>query len=297
MKRRYGFTLIELLVVIAIIAILAAILFPVFAQARAKARAASCLSNVKQLTLGFLMYKQDYDENFVYWSWANSYDANWGSAPANPSLDHFESMWINAIYPYVKNPQVYFCPNSNDRSTEAQTEEANWCGGVGNTAPGNCGKGDGNLPELMAVPVSYTMSESLESGGGCGNGNVGPCSDASVDYPAQSLLIADGINLLTADGRPNRASASDPAHNYIMERVAFANGPADCWPNTTHCGAANGGLSYAATAALVGQAALDSQARHSAGDNLGLCDGHAKFFRDSAITWDWYWGDMNTTGP
>src|SRR5438034_2561040 len=61
-RSRGAFTLIELLVVIAIIAILAAILFPVFAQARDKARAASCLSNNKQLTLGFLMYTQDYDE-------------------------------------------------------------------------------------------------------------------------------------------------------------------------------------------------------------------------------------------
>jgi prepilin-type N-terminal cleavage/methylation domain-containing protein len=61
MKRR-GFTLIELLVVIAIIAILAAILFPVFARAREKARQTSCLSNVKQLSLGMLMYTQDYDE-------------------------------------------------------------------------------------------------------------------------------------------------------------------------------------------------------------------------------------------
>src|SRR5947208_15971108 len=64
MQRRNGFTLIELLVVIAIIAILAAILFPVFAQAREKARAISCVSNEKQVSLGVLMYVQDYDETF-----------------------------------------------------------------------------------------------------------------------------------------------------------------------------------------------------------------------------------------
>lgn len=68
LQSRSGFTLIELLVVIAIIAILAAILFPVFAQAREKARSASCLSNTKQLGLGLVMYVQDYDETFPYWS-------------------------------------------------------------------------------------------------------------------------------------------------------------------------------------------------------------------------------------
>src|SRR5438045_4264284 len=68
-----GFTLIELLVVIAIIAILAAILFPVFAQARAKARGVSCLSNIKQLALGMTMYAQDYDETFPQWKWDQSW--------------------------------------------------------------------------------------------------------------------------------------------------------------------------------------------------------------------------------
>ncbi|MCD6351947.1 MAG: prepilin-type N-terminal cleavage/methylation domain-containing protein, partial [Armatimonadetes bacterium] len=66
---RRGFTLIELLVVIGIIAILAAILFPVFARAREKARQASCLSNLKQLALGFLMYIQDYDERLPRYCW------------------------------------------------------------------------------------------------------------------------------------------------------------------------------------------------------------------------------------
>src|SRR6195256_2934245 len=106
---RRGFTLIELLVVIAIIAILAAILFPVFAQARAKARQASCTSNVKQMSLGVMMYIQDYDETFPFWNWGDSY----GSGTLHPN--HFESFWANAIYPYVKNGQVYTCPGTNDQ--------------------------------------------------------------------------------------------------------------------------------------------------------------------------------------
>jgi len=70
-NRRKGFTLIELLVVIAIIAILAAILFPVFAKAREKARQASCQSNLKQITLAFLMYASDYDEAYPIFNWGN----------------------------------------------------------------------------------------------------------------------------------------------------------------------------------------------------------------------------------
>ena len=90
---RKGFTLIELLVVIAIIAILAAILFPVFARAREKARQTSCLSNVKQLGLGFMMYAQDYDERLPA---GCVYGIGW---------------WFDFIIPYVKNSQVFTCPS------------------------------------------------------------------------------------------------------------------------------------------------------------------------------------------
>ncbi|HLK58292.1 MAG TPA: prepilin-type N-terminal cleavage/methylation domain-containing protein [Chthonomonadaceae bacterium] len=90
-----GFTLIELLVVIAIIAILAAILFPVFAQAREKARQISCLSNEKQMGLAYMQYLQDYDETFVF-------SVRWGIPGQG---------WAGHIYPYVKNAAVYICPD------------------------------------------------------------------------------------------------------------------------------------------------------------------------------------------
>jgi prepilin-type N-terminal cleavage/methylation domain-containing protein/prepilin-type processing-associated H-X9-DG protein len=96
--RRRGFTLIELLVVIAIIAILAAILFPVFARAREKARQTSCLNNVKQLQLAILMYVQDYDETFPL---AQNADAGGGTA----------YRWYYLIDPYVKNKQSWVCPS------------------------------------------------------------------------------------------------------------------------------------------------------------------------------------------
>ena len=100
-RTKQGFTLIELLVVIAIIAILAAILFPVFAQAREKARAISCLSNVKQLGLAMTMYVQDYDETFPF-AQTNCADASPCPKDQNGNID---GTWRNLIQPYVKNGQ------------------------------------------------------------------------------------------------------------------------------------------------------------------------------------------------
>ena len=88
---RRGFTLIELLVVIAIIAILAAILFPVFARAREKAKATNCLSNCKQLILGMMMYVQDYDDNYPAYRYPG------GSVPS--------LYWYKMVAPYLKTPQ------------------------------------------------------------------------------------------------------------------------------------------------------------------------------------------------
>lgn len=95
-RKPRGFTLIELLVVIAIIAILAAILFPVFAQAREKARQAACSSNVKQIGLGVMMYAQDYDEKL----------------PILGVLAEGRGRWMWQVNPYIKNRQVFTCPHT-----------------------------------------------------------------------------------------------------------------------------------------------------------------------------------------
>src|ERR1700712_6152221 len=102
-QTRQGFTLIELLVVIAIIAILAAILFPVFAQAREKARQASCVSNEKQLALAVLQYTQDYDERYPIGM--TSGGADWGD---------INNYWVGKILPYIKSTQVFACPSDPD---------------------------------------------------------------------------------------------------------------------------------------------------------------------------------------
>ena len=107
-KKPPAFTLIELLVVIAIIAILAAILFPVFARARENARRSSCASNLKQISLGIIQYTQDYDEMYPLAVTGNVVNAPFG--------------WVDQIQPYMKSLQVFQCPSEAD-SAAPQTND------------------------------------------------------------------------------------------------------------------------------------------------------------------------------
>lgn len=167
-----GFTLIELLVVIAIIAILAAILFPVFARARENARRASCQSNLKQIGLGLLQYSQDYDEIMV----AN-WNGNNGWEPSTPVAPQ-KYKWMDAIFPYVKSEQIFDCPSHSQ---------------YGGGDDGN-GKyihfqryGTGGLPTSGTNYGSYGINQAYW---GC-NPNCAPASDGGGADPTALAAVSD----------------------------------------------------------------------------------------------------------
>ena len=136
--RRNAFTLIELLVVIAIIAILAAILFPVFSTARDKARQTACLNNEKQIGIGFLQYVQDYDENYPI---GNGYTNQ--ACGNSPYVNCVGTGWAGPLYPYVKSAGIYACPS------EISSASASWAGSQGYSM---CSYGyNGNLAGLSAA--------------------------------------------------------------------------------------------------------------------------------------------------
>ena len=260
---RNGFTLIELLVVIAIIAILAAILFPVFAQAREKARAISCLSNEKQLGTALLMYVQDYDEQFPVGS-----KLSYPNGPTNLNPVMYGVGWAGQINPYTKNTGILKCPDDSTSSVNAQN-------GV-----------------QALYPISYVFNINIA---------MNP-ADASLVAPATTVALVEAKGVV-ADATaadeigsstvlPPQFSASGDGLNFLSSVIATTNTAAQgaglpylaVYETGTMGGYSCTGTGMAAPNCQFYDSANSYQGRHTSGANYWLADGHAKFFRAGAVS-------------
>jgi len=241
MNTRKGFTLIELLVVIAIIAILAAILFPVFAQAREKARQISCASNEKQLGLAITQYTQDNDEMYPQGT-----DTNWNNS------------WPLAVQPYVKSYGVFRCPDDSNTSFESGYS---WMGvAVSYASNGNIGwvNNANTMIGVMGVAQSWITNNTRNLAG--------------VTQPAGTVLVAEKFNTdSVAQGGAGNGSAYWPG-------CVFTNGSYWDWtapqeiPNGTKPQAQSGMYNINSANGAV-------SAHHSQMANFLFCDGHVKSMR------------------
>lgn len=246
-SRKSAFTLIELLVVIAIIAILAAILFPVFAQARAKARAASCLSNQKQINLAWQMYLQDYDEQMAPMK-VNS-----------PGQAYPEMWWPKLCEPYIKNWAIFRCPDAPDPQSIWGGGPLAWWG---------------NQQRYASVGYNYL-----------GLGIWWDCGDtigvglASVSKPATTVSFCDTAYQGTGDPFPTNTRFGFSTVQAPAQYAAIYPAPHTCtWYNGVL-----GGWDWTRNGPKPNFMGWGID-RHSEGMNVGWVDGHVKFMKANALT-------------
>jgi prepilin-type N-terminal cleavage/methylation domain-containing protein/prepilin-type processing-associated H-X9-DG protein len=258
-KRRIGFTLIELLVVIAIIAILAAILFPVFAQAREKARATMCLSNLRQIGTAVMMYTQDHDEYLPF-----NYAYTWGPGCSGPTGELY--WWQDLCRPYVKNEQVYQCPSASPHTGYDYLRPPNTPNPLIRDYIANTSWGFDMAGESVVI-------NGRQYGRAGGQGVSGPFTNnwcnpsvslAAIDDSAGTIMIFDGA--------------------YPYSEI-WRGTQTDGWYNATgQCSEAKdyGGWGDGRTEERRCKDGFVSK-RHQVGFNAAYVDGHAKFVKNSRI--------------
>jgi prepilin-type N-terminal cleavage/methylation domain-containing protein/prepilin-type processing-associated H-X9-DG protein len=207
--RRTGFTLIELLVVIAIIAILAAILFPVFARARENARRASCQSNLKQISLGILQYVQDYDERMPIAAVGGPQLLETGQNSTNNTscgTGNWCHLWHHAIHPYVKSVQIFNCP-----SYSAYT----YTGGYNGTHP---------------YGYNFTVPDGGICTANCGV-NLSGATLAAIEDTSGTVMLSDSKYYLATGGDGVACDSAVPAYSGCVQdrhletmNLAYADG-------------------------------------------------------------------------
>jgi len=265
-RMRNAFTLIELLVVIAIIAILAAILFPVFSTAREKARQSSCSSNLKQLGLAITQYEQDYDE----------------SPPDGNTRTYSVCGWAGEIYPYVKSKQVYICPDDTSASPS--------CSYLYNRNIINAFGGSYTMNQTSApvYPISkYTSVSSTvllcevqgSDGYDVSNLNSNPVYNDNYAPPnSQTGYSPDGFGGVVSSG------AYDP---YAMDSSGRGLDVGCNNQGAAACGAGVETVKYATgypSNSAFAPAFLGPTGVHSGGSNYLLADGHVKWYPGSKVT-------------
>jgi prepilin-type N-terminal cleavage/methylation domain-containing protein/prepilin-type processing-associated H-X9-DG protein len=241
-----GFTLIELLVVIAIIAILAAILFPVFAQARAKARQTSCLSNEKQITTGILMYIQDYDETMV--------PPEWTSATAAFPDDN--RAWPELVQPYIKNWQILRCPEASDDP-------------FGIWSPGSKYGWYYNWMHWPAYGINWNYLFHSTNGADPCDGAFDkfvPVTLGAIAKPAETVLLTDSKYVGDSNGWYYSHEVDSPAALWAPDCCTWSNAG---WG----VGAYGDTINWEGRPTYTG--VVDP--RHNNGVNVSFCDGHVKW--------------------
>jgi len=251
-----GFTLIELLVVIAIIAILASILFPVFAQARAKARAALCLSNEKQIGLGVMMYAQDNDETMPQATYSAPTPPGFSWCGTTRANDPRVPKWMDMIYPYVKNTALFTCPDFPQASNGPGTK--NWNTYVVQSLDSCAGRG-------AATRLGTYMLNGAYFGEARAHGPVAQPL-AKIGVPADTIFIMEA-------GQP--AAIPNAVLSWNNHTVNLQVKQAGFVPPVA------GGVKFNALGLWVPAGSLATSSAsymyHFSGTNVVYCDGHAKW--------------------